>query len=69
MTIIYRVREICEERGITIKGLAYKAGLSRRAVHDIYHNNNVRVELATLESLAKALGVTIDDLFKQKDGE
>ena len=58
-----RIKELCQEQGITQKELAEKMGIS-----DISLNKTLRGEypqLQTLETIAKTLNVPIAELFEK----
>ncbi|MCE5175502.1 MAG: helix-turn-helix transcriptional regulator [Bacteroidales bacterium] len=57
-----RVKQICKERGLTLKQLAEKMGVApetlTRAISD-----NANPTLATLKSIANALEIDISEIF------
>ncbi|WP_080903355.1 helix-turn-helix domain-containing protein [Parabacteroides sp. Marseille-P3160] len=58
-----RIKEVCQEKGITQKDLAERLGIT-----DISLNKTLRGEypqLQSLEKIASALNVPITDLFEQ----
>jgi hypothetical protein len=60
-----RIKELCQEQGITQKELAEKMGIT-----DISLNKTLRGEypqLQTLEKIAMVLNIPISDLFKKND--
>lgn len=63
--IRFRLHKVAADRDITkIKDVAAKAGLSALAVSGIWNNASVRVDLATLDALCKALDCTPGDLLE-----
>lgn len=66
-TITYRfgdkIREIRERRGITLKAVADKVGLSESLISQI-ERNRVSPSIDTLFAIAEALDIDIDHLFK-----
>ena len=57
-----RIKDVCQQKGITQKDLADKLGIT-----DISLNKTLRGEypqLQSLEKIAKALGVPITELFE-----
>lgn len=60
MTIRWRLADELEERGITAYRLAMDAGVTPSAVYKILKKGDAlrHVDVATLEALATALGVT-----------
>lgn len=70
---VFRLREVLEqlpaEDRPSLRRLAQDTGLSYTTVHGIYANRAVRVSLATLEVLAKAVGCTPGDLIGAGKGK
>jgi DNA-binding Xre family transcriptional regulator len=58
-----RVRELAEARGLNITTLARKAELSYRPAWMIWHDRVTQLDFRTLERLARALEVSIGELF------
>lgn len=58
--LMLRIKDLLKEKGVTAKELAERIGISQPAM-SFAINGNPTVE--TLEKIAKALGVTIPDLF------
>ena len=61
----YRIKEIAQTKGVSIKQLAELCGLSTPSLYNIA-NGKLAPKVSTLESIADALGVPITDLFKVK---
>lgn len=59
-----RIKEICKERGMTIKDLATKIGLSAVAMSNLV-NSKSKPGIDVFERIASALNVPISDLFEQ----
>ena len=64
--ISHKVKELCSERGITIKQLAEKMKIApeslSRAINGI-------PQLSTIRKIADALGVSVTDLFDRSEDE
>lgn len=58
------LRNAREKRSITQTELARRSGISRREISDIERGFTASPRLITMESLAHALGLTIDELLK-----
>lgn len=58
-----RLRALRKVRGITQQQLAGAAGLSISALARLEHGEDPNPRLATLQALAKALGVKVADLI------
>ena len=52
-----------------ISELARVSGVSRVTVHRMYHNLSTRVDLATLDALASALGCEPGELVGKQRGK
>jgi DNA-binding Xre family transcriptional regulator len=59
-----RVKEIVEEKGISIAKLARKADLDNRTVYRIVHDPFAEITTVTLGRLAQALEVSVKDLVE-----
>lgn len=58
-----KIKELCEERGLTQKQLAEMSGISEAGLSNAIKGNP---KADTLEKIAKALDVGINDLFAEK---
>ena len=65
-----RIKELAERKGITQSKLMRMADLNMKTVQGLYREPyRINVAYLTLEKIAKALEVTIDDLFEEvEDG-
>lgn len=59
-TLSFRVKELCAERGFTLKGLAEKMDIKPESLSRALNGNP---QLSTLENIAKALGVRVAELL------
>jgi transcriptional regulator with XRE-family HTH domain len=59
------VKEIAEQRGMSMGKLERLADLSHPTVRDIFRNPYKEVTSTTLAKLATALGVPVSDLFEE----
>jgi DNA-binding Xre family transcriptional regulator len=64
------LREVLEEvqKPPNLSELARMSGVSRMTVHSMYHNLTTRVDLATLDAIADALGCAPGELLGKKRG-
>jgi len=71
MPTVFRLREVLQRmpKPPNLSELARVSGVSRMTVHTIYHNLTTRVDLATLDALARALGCEPGELVGQKRGK
>lgn len=61
-----RLRDILKQRGLTLKTFSEMSGISQPNLSN-YINGNISPTLDTLEKIAKALDVDVQDLFPQKE--
>jgi len=61
-----RLKEILKERNLTLSAFAGKVGISQSNLSN-YVNGNISPTLETLEKIAKALNISITELFKEKE--
>ena len=65
-----RVKELAEQRGLTQSKLMRMADLNMKTVQGLYREPyRINVAYLTLEKIAKALGVSIDELFEEEEDE
>lgn len=60
----YRIKELCKEKGILVKELAQKIGITDIGLRQSLNGNPT---IGTLEKIAEALGVEVTELFKPAD--
>lgn len=61
-----RIKELAEQRGITQSKLMRMADLNMKTVQGLYREPyRLNVAYLTLEKVAKALNVSIDELFEE----
>ena len=64
--ISHKVKELCSERGITIKQLAEKMKIAPESLSRAINGNP---QLSTIRKIAYALGVSVTDLFDRSEDE
>jgi putative transcriptional regulator len=71
MTIGERIIQLREQRNMTQYALAKAAGIPRSTLNSVERGSRSgeRLSLATARRLARALGVTIDDLAGTQDDD
>lgn len=62
----YRIKEICDLKGIKVKSLTDKVGISLPALYNI-SNGKMSPKIDTLEKIAEALDVPMWQLFVDPD--
>ena len=60
---VKRIRELCEERGITPNGLSYIAGVSQSTIKSILNGESVNPGIATIKKLCDGFDITIGEFF------
>lgn len=63
MSVAYKIKEFRKKAGLTQVELATQAGVSRTVISGLESGTTTVTSTATLLKLAKALNVTIDELF------
>lgn len=64
--MIYRIKDICEEKGIKVNSIADKVGISLPALYNIV-NGKLSPKMETLEKIALALEVPVWQLIASKE--
>lgn len=61
----FRIKEICKAKGVLFKDLAKEVGITDVGLRQSLRGNPT---IGTLEKIASALGVTIQELFEPPKG-
>lgn len=61
-----RIKELCKEKGLTLNQLAEKIGVYQPTISG-FISGKIKPSLDTLEKIASTLGVSIGELFDEKD--
>ena len=64
--ISHKVKELCRDKGITIKELAEKMKIAPESLSRAINGNP---QLSTIRKIAKALDVSVTDLFDRNEDE
>lgn len=59
----YKIRELREEKRMTQEELAEKSGVSRVTISGLENGTDRATTTKTLQSIARALGVSVDQIF------
>ena len=62
----YRLKEIREQKKLTQEELEKASGVSRQTISAIENNDEYQAKTGTLMALARAMDVTIDQIFFEK---
>ena len=65
MIELYRIKELCNQRGITLKQLGEESGISQTAITMSITRNSTTLE--TLEKIARYFGVSVGVFFGEDD--
>ena len=60
---VKRIRELCEERGITPNGLSYASGVSQSTIKSILNGESTNPGIATIKKLCDGFEITIGEFF------
>ena len=58
-----RIEALCKERGITINGLSYIAGVSNSTIKGIFYKRSKNPGVATIKKLCDGFGITLGEFF------
>lgn len=61
----YRIKEVCRQKGLMMKDLAEKLGMTEVGLSKSLNGNPT---VSRLEEIAKVLGVNFMELFEQESG-
>ena len=64
---VKRIRELCEERGITPNGLSYISGVSQSTIKSILNGESVNPGIATIKKLCDGFEITIGEFFSTEE--
>ena len=64
--ISHKVKELCKNKGITIKELAEKMDIAPESLPRAINGNP---QLSTIRKIAETLGVSVTDLFDRSEDE
>jgi transcriptional regulator with XRE-family HTH domain len=64
--ISVRVKELAEERGLSILQVAQRAQLAPSTVRRLWNNPHARTNTRILDALSKALGVNASELIRSE---
>lgn len=61
--VVIRIRQLCEERGVTPNGLSYISGVSQSTIKSILGGESRNPGIVTLKKLCDGLEISIVDFF------
>ncbi|MDO5378448.1 MAG: helix-turn-helix transcriptional regulator [Clostridia bacterium] len=63
MIILNRIRSLCEQRGITINGLAEMSGVRQSTIHNLVSGASKNPQIRTLHKIAIAFNTMIAEFL------
>lgn len=64
-----RIRQLCDERGITPNNLSYRSAVPKFTVKSILHGESKNPGMVTLKKLCDGLEITIGESFNTPEFE
>jgi len=61
--IAERIRELCQERGLTPNGFSYVAGMPQATIKSILNGETKSPEVITIKKLCDGFGITLAQFF------
>ena len=61
--IVFRIRQLCKERGLTPNGLSNLAGVPQATVKSILNGESLNPGAITLKKLCDGLEITLGEFF------
>jgi len=61
--IVFRLKKLCEQKGISINKLATLSGMTQSTLNNIMKGNTKNPKLKTLHKLAMGLDMTVSELL------
>lgn len=58
-----RIRELCDERGITVNKLATICGITQSTLNNILTRDNTKPTVSTIKKICDGLDITLVDFF------
>lgn len=73
-TVVERIQELCDERGLTQNGLSYAAGIPQSTIKSIMNGESKNPGIVTIKKICDGLNISIieffdTDAFKHLDQE
>ncbi|HTI15791.1 MAG TPA: helix-turn-helix transcriptional regulator [Dictyobacter sp.] len=64
-----RVKEVAEEKGLSMARLARRADIDFKTVQRLFHDPYRDISMSTLEKIARALSVPVVSLIEETDSK
>lgn len=65
--IAKRIRDLCEERGITPNGLSYIAGVPQSTIKSILGGESKNPGIVTIKKLCDGFDITLTEFFETEE--
>ncbi len=65
--IVSRIRELCQERGLTPNGLSYVSGVSQSTIKSILNGESRNPGVVTMKKLCDGFGITLREFFSTEE--
>jgi lambda repressor-like predicted transcriptional regulator len=62
-----KIKEVAQEKGVSMRRLSIEGHLAYKTVQNVWRNPYHEITMATLEKIAKFLGVRVGDLYEEVD--
>ena len=62
-TIAYRIKQLCDQKNMTISALAYSCGMDRSTIYSILGEKSQKPEIATVKRICDGFGITLGKFF------
>lgn len=59
-----RIRELCQERNITLNHLSMLCGMTQSTVHNIFARPNNSPTISTIKKICDGLDITLGEFFQ-----
>ncbi len=64
---VKRIRQLCNEHGITPNGLSYAAGISQSTIKSILNGESVNPGIVTIKKICDGFNITIGEFFSTEE--
>lgn len=58
-----RIKELCEEREITLNKLSMICGITQSTLENVYLRPNTKTTVSTIKKICDGLGITLSEFF------
>ena len=62
-TVAFRIKQLCEEKKMTVSSLAYSCGMDRSTIYSILGEKSQKPEIATIKKICDGFGITLGEFF------